>query len=279
MPFNIAVIGGGITGQLVQFAVPEVKIYDWKPQPASRALTRQYGANYLWEPIEGIPCREFKVITTIDGGVPTLDRVRAYKDKIGRIGDVSGWERQFQHEMTGYDFIELPRPNILYDHRITGIDRQTQTITFAKHGSLVYDMLVSTIPLYSLLSLLDMPEPQGRLRYRPIFTRRSIRPEDAPYPVDVMYVNYLSSPDIKPYRYCDRFGERHYESIVPFDGPSYTHRLVPGKIFTHPDVPAVLNLLASFNIYTFGRYGSWSTDELVHETWKHIVRWKRTHGF
>jgi hypothetical protein len=148
---------------------------------------------------------------------------------------------------------------------------------FAGQPPVYYDILVSTIPLYSLLNMLQLREPPGRLQHKPIFFKVTARPPDAPYPTEVMYVNYLSNPDIPPYRFCDRFGERHYESILPFDGPS-VKRYAPGKILSHPGVPSILEELEGFGIYTFGRYGSWHPDELIHETWHRIAAWKENQG-
>lgn len=274
---NIAVIGGGITGQLVQFHAPQAEIFDWQTerQRRIRPLTRQYGANYLWRPLDGIPCRSFEVVTTVDGVEPTLESVLRYKEKIGKHGDVADWERQFQHRMTGYDFTHFPEARITWDHRATEIDRTNHTITFHNQEAVQYETLVSTIPLYSLLSLLGMPEPTGRLKHKPIFFKVMTRPPDAKYPIDVLHVNYISDPTLPPYRYCDRFGERHYESIIPFDGPA-TRRYAPGKIFAHPQVPEFLEVLSGYGIVTFGRFGSWQPDELIHETWDQIVEWKET---
>lgn len=270
---KVAVIGGGITGRLVQFVVPSAVIYDWKPFPTGKpTLTRQWGTNYLWRPLDGIPCKEFRVVTRINGLTPTLDLVRAYKQKIHKQDDLDNWELQFQPEQTGFEFLELPPSHIQYDHRIVSIDRLSHTIHFAKQGTVQYDVLISSIPLYSLLSLLGMPEPSGRLRFKPIFYRVMRRPPDAPFPSSVMYVNYLTDPTIAPYRFCDREGERHYESIVPFDGPS-SKRIIPGKIYAHPSVPDVLDQLEEFDIFTFGRFGSWAPDELVHETYDRIREW------
>lgn len=278
---HIAVLGGGITGQLVQFHVPEAEVYDWQTAMARRRrpLTRQWGANYLWKPLDGIECRSFPVVTTVDGSPPTLHAVSRYKDKIGKSGDVVGWERQFQHEMTGYDFVRLPDARITWEHRAVSIDRTEHVIEFADQESVRYDTLVSTVPLYALLSLLGMPEPTGRLKMKPIFFKVTARPPDAPYPLETMYVNYISDPAIPPYRFSDRMGERHYESIVPFEGPS-SRRYAPGKIFPHPQVPEFLDVLRGYGIHTFGRYGSWNPDELIHETWDRIVEWKGDrHGY
>lgn len=271
----IAVIGGGITGQLVQHLIPDAEVYDWMPSRQPLSLVRSFGANYLWRPLDGLPWKSFPVVTTVDGEPPTFDNVAKYKLKIGKTGDITGWERQFQHTMTGYDFVSLPTSRVSYDHRIVEIDRVARTLTFANQPVIKYETLVSTIPLYSLLSLMGMPEPRGRLRHKPIFFKITPRPPDAPHPVDTLYVNYISNPDIAPYRFTDRFGERHYESIIPYpDSATKVRRYAPGKIYPHADVPELLDVLSSLGIVTFGRFGSWNPDELVHETWDRIVEWK-----
>ena len=276
---KIAVIGGGITGQLVQLQIPTAQVFDWKPQPQGpKGLIRNYGANYLWRPLPGIDCRSFTVETRIDGQLPTWDAVVAYKAKIGKIGDVDGWELQFQPTMTGYEFMALPPTTIQYDRRVESIDRLDHVIRFANGDTVDYDFLVSTIPLYSLLSLVGVPEPPGKLQFKPIFFKVMSRPPDAPFPPEVMHVNYLSNRDIAPYRYCDRDGERHYESIVPYDGMVSTKRFAPGKIYSHPEVPDILEYLAGFGIQTFGRFGSWNPNELVHETYERIAEWRDNLG-
>lgn len=275
---DILVIGGGISGQLVQVAVPEAEIFDWHPQPrVARPLTRHFGANYLWEPLPGIDCRSFRVVTHIDGDTPTLKKVIAYKNKIGKPGDIGSWQVQFQEDMTGYDFISLPTPTIHYNHRIIEIDRLHHTLLLANGEYVIYGTLISTIPLYSLLSLLGMNEPADPLRFDPIFFKVMEQPPDAPFNPDVMYVNYLSNPDVEPYRFCDRFGERHYESIIPFaaTGPGM-RRFIPGKIHPNPQTRAICDDLNTFSIYTFGRFANWNPDELVHETYRAILAWRDT---
>lgn len=276
---KIAVIGGGITGQLVQLQVPSAEVFDWKAPPTGpKGLIRNYGANYLWTPLPGIDCRKFTVITRVDGQIPNIENVMAYKIKIGKDTDLMTWEKQFQPEMKGYDFAALPPTRIQYGKRATEIDRINHVIAFANGEEIHYDFLVSTIPLYSLLSLIGMPEPAGRLQFKPIFFKVMSRPPDAPYSPEVMYVNYISDANIVPYRYCDRDGERHYESIIPYPGAVSSKRFAPGKIYPHTGVPDVLEYLAGFGIQTFGRYGSWNPDELVHETWARIAEWKETLG-
>lgn len=275
----IAVIGGGITGQMVQWAIPSAEIYDWKPTPKGPLkLTRNLGGNYLWEPVAGVSCRKFPVITEIDGRPPTPESIAAYKTKIGKEGeDPSNWPLQFRHEMWGYEFTEMPPARVTYEHRIVEINHHDRRMVFGNGRLVTYDLLVSTIPLYSLLSQLGIGEPPGRLRFQPIHVKLGARPPDAPYPLDVFYVNYISNPRVYPYRFTDRDGERHYEALGPMDNvPS--KRILPGKIHDHPSVPELLERLQGFGIQTFGRYGSWNSNELVHETWWRILQWKEDMG-
>lgn len=269
---TVAVIGGGIVGQLVQHQIPEAEVYDWRDRKPT-ALTRNYGANYLWEPLPGFDCRTFQVLTHIDGAPATLPSVARYKDKIGKTGDVVGWERQFQEWQVGYEFERYPHANVRYGHRVVRIDRLKRVLYFANNVEPVeYEVLVSTIPLFSLLNLVGIPQPTGQFRFKPIYVMAMQRPPDAPHPTELMYVNYVSDPDILPYRITDRFGERHYESIHPYDRVA-TVKLTPGKIYPHPQTEEVLDVLRGYNVWTFGRYGSWQADELVNETWHRIAQW------
>lgn len=275
---RVAVIGGGITGQLLQHAVADAEVYDWGKHPTvdqRSTLTRAFGANYLWAPIPGYTHREFRVTTHIDYRPATFDRVEAYKNKIGKTGDVADWVRQFKETMTGYEITGAPTPRILYEHRVSSVDRLARRITFEKGlEPIEYDYLISTIPLPALLKMAGMPIPNGGLHHKPIYVKVGPRPPDAVMPIEDMYVNYLSDPTLVPYRFCDRSGERHYEAIVPFPSGLSTRVIRPGKIYPNDEVPEYLAVLAENNIFTFGRFGSWEADELVHETWARIVAWK-----
>jgi len=274
---RIAVIGGGITGQMAQWAMPHADVYDWKPRPTT-VLTRNYGGNYLWKPIshDGVTCRPFSVITEIDGKAPTMAAAKAYKAKIGKDMEHPGlWEMQFKHKMPGWDFVTIPDSRIHYQHRLTGIHMGRHVLTFENGTEVVYDALISTIPLYSLLSMVGM-EPIRGLKFAPIYVKKYPAPErfgmQATNPLG-FYINYLSTPDIESYRYTDRDGERHYESLIPLSQPMT--KLSPGKIWDHKDVPDVLRHLANFDIHPIGRYGQWDSNQLVHETWDTIQLLKK----
>ena len=119
---EIIVIGGGISGRLFQFYVPEAHILDWgKPPKKNKQLTRMYGANYLWEELPDIECKKFSVITHVDGQEATHDSIRRYKEKIGKTFDQAHWDAQFNPLMTGYDIISLPESRIRYECRVKEI--------------------------------------------------------------------------------------------------------------------------------------------------------------
>ena len=276
---EIAVIGGGIVGRLAQFLMPQAEIYDWRAAPQTvRPLTRNYGGNYLWKPIPGIPCRTFRVVTHIDGMPATPDGIRRYKAKIGKEYESSqsnNWHQQFQPEMSGWDFTELPNTRIQYGCRVVSVDLIAHRLTIAGREPIQYRSLISSIPLYSLCSLAGIREPNGRFQFKPIYVRIVNHPPDAKFSgTDIWYVNYLSDMAITAYRYTDRNEERHYESLIPMAGYPST-QLKPGKIYANPYTDEIIEYLAGFHVYPFGRYGAWRPDELVHETWEELQSWKQ----
>lgn len=277
---RIVVIGGGITGRLVGLRSPSVPtILDWSAPPRADRLTRNFGTNYLWEPLDGIPCRAFSVVTCVDGQVPHEASIRQYKQKVDKELDGGDWFRQFQHRMDGYDIVHLPEVPITYNTRIQSIDL-VRRVVFTETGGYAYDHLVTTIPMFAFLKLVVWGAVQPSVdpawlngfHYSPIYVKVGPRPPDAPYPEDVMYVNYISDPDIPVYRVCDRGGERHWEGLTNM-GLTPTKKLVPGKIHLHPRARFWKDFLRTFNVACFGRYASWNADELVHETDQEIKQW------
>jgi hypothetical protein len=199
--------------------------------------------------------------------------------KIGKAEeDPSNWKTQFMFDQTGWEFLTMPTPRIHYNKRIIYIKSNSRTVEFDDGTKLNYGVLVSTIPLYSLLALLNWEQPIGELKFAPIYVRRVPaaelpQTEQAKYHPTEFYVNYVSDPDMLYYRFTDRDGERHYESLVPL--PTPCHKLTPGKIHDHPGTLAVVDALNDLGIFPFGRYGRWQSNELVHETWADIVKWRK----
>jgi len=270
---SVIIIGGGISGQLVQFCVPEAEILDWGRVPKRRlgSLTRMFGANYLWEKLPNIPCTEFSVVTHVDGQEATHESIRRYKEKIGKTFDQLHWDSQFQPLMKGYDITTLPKPRIRYESRVKEVFVKDKYLLLVTGEIISYDTLISTIPLYALMEMCHI-KCEKPFQYRPIFVRIEDRPLEAPYPLETWYVNYLSDPDITPYRYTDRNGERHYEGLTSM-GKIPTRKITPGKIYPNPGIEITLELLRENNIYCFGRFANWNPEELLHDTFKDINNW------
>jgi hypothetical protein len=270
------VIGGGITGRMVKLVDPTATIYDWGQRPTGdRGLTRAFGANYLWEPLEGFECAEVEVVTHVDGTPATPASVLAYKRKVFKESDGGDWGLQFKERTVGYELLAFPDVDIVYETRVKYIDAERHVVGLQATNGPVreeeYDRLVSTIPLFALLPMTHLGLDNVDFSYSPIYVKVSARPPDAPFPPSVMYVNYLSSPDVPAYRFCDRGGERHYEGLTTM-GVLPTKKLVPGKIRPLPETKRrqIVDYLGEFGIRCFGRYGTWRPDELVHDTWKEI---------
>jgi hypothetical protein len=288
MHVSYLVLGGGITGRMIKRILPDAEVLEGrlKPKtPNARDINQGFGTNYFWEPIPIFQTKPMKIVTRIDDLFPTEDSIRRYKNKIGK-GDekVSDWGLQFQPESTGYFLNELPNEEIAYCHRIvhinlmdkivntefsTGKPDEYSTVTFT------YSHLFNTLPLKDFLVLagLDHKYPVNTLfKSRAVYVRIVPKPPEAPFNDNFIYVNYLSNPLIEPYRFCDRFGERHYESLMPIGFPH--KKLYPGKIWAAPEIEDILHDLSIQNVHCFGRYGRWNPNELLHETYKEIVSWK-----
>lgn len=274
---RILVVGGGISGQLVKLRVPSARVLDWRPPSVAGGggMTRRYGGNYLWEPLEGVECRPLTVYTTVDGAPPVLDAIYRYKEKVGkhaeRITDM--WALQFRAVQHGYDIVDWPHPiEVEYGNRVTGIDLHQRWVTIDGRADEHYDVLVSTIPLYSLMSLAGMT--MVPFEWKPIFVRVQVNPLDIVFEPDVWRVNYLSDPLVPAYRTTDRDGERHFEALAAH-GNIPSKKITPGKIYAHPSTRGILERLESMGVYCFGRFARWEPDELVHQTDARIRAWKK----
>jgi hypothetical protein len=283
---RIGIIGGGVLGQLIathlrSFGVTSV-VMDWRRPDAAgwRGATRLYGANYLWEPLSlpGLTgMRSFTVETRIDHQFPTDDRILAYKARVGRTAATvpDRWRGQFRPTMTGYDFDTWPEVPMLHDFHVASIDTDHRLVVSRDGVSVRFDWLVSTIPLYALLRMLGWHRDYPSFTYRPISVTVTGRPPDAPYPPEVLYVNYMTDPAVPVYRTTDRDGERHYEAIDPMDRIP-TRRLTPGKIYPHPMRNEIVSRLMGYHILPYGRYGTWEPEELIHQTLRQVQQWTPT---
>jgi hypothetical protein len=268
---------------MVQHLVPSAQILDWGPTPTSPPKPRFYGANYLWAPIPGLPCSGFTVTTTIDGEPATPAAIRAYKARIGKEHEVlsdDDLERlrvtQFPLTMRGYDLDQYPVAFVRYNCHVDHIDLERRRLTLKSGAEPIdYDYLASTIPLPNLLAMADT-------RVHGLFRSQPVRVRVLPYrwASGNMFVDYITDTTVPQYRRTLRFNECHDETLEhKFPGnDGEFHRLLPGKIWDCPRTPEFLGMLEEHGVYTFGRYGSWNSDELVHETLKRIAGWAIREG-
>lgn len=288
---QIIILGGGMLGLLAKTVFPGAMVLDWRripPRDGTAHGTRQFGAQYLWKPLNGIPCRGFCVHTTIDGAPATYDAALRYKTKIGKVMDMETpqWEAQFPESMRGYAIISLPPAEVRWDVYIVRIDRQNKVMEDRYGQKFRYESLISTIPLPSLLAMFgDIDVKEFRFLSRPIHVKTAPIPLDLPArDPDSVYINYISDPGIPVYRTTDRQGQRHYEWMkrperaggVGMGIP--TKILTPGKIWPNPAAAGWVTMLARDSIYCVGRYPAWRPDELVHQSYPKIVELKEWIG-
>lgn len=272
---RIIVIGGGPVGQLFKWAVPSAEVFEFRPPPVEKVTTRNWGANYLWAPIPGIECRSFKVITHINGAPATRASILDYKRKVGKHTEPDGdWEAQFRTESIGYEMVNYLDVPVNWGQGVERIDYLNKCVYMSSGRVEFYDALIATLPMYTTLAMCGWHDREV-WRYTPIYVKVTKRPLDAAYPSDVLYVNYITSDSSPVYRATDRDGQRHFEALERLPGhPDTVRKLTPGKIWPHSRQGYYTKMLAAHNIFTFGRYGSWNSSELMHQTWERIVTWR-----
>lgn len=274
---NIVVIGGGFMAQLVQLVCPTARLLDWRKTAPAHHLDTRMGPQYLWEPIkyDNVKSTSFKVRTTIDGQLPNDESILAYKKKIGKEFDGGDWGLQFQPESVGYSS-ELPVPRVEYGQQVTMVDLPGHALGMKDFSTITYDVLVNTIPMPSFLeAMLVGPQYNDSFRSDSIFMGKREDPESTNTIENGMWLNYISKPDDPHYRETIIGNTRYYETLdnPPPTTGRYT-RINPGKIHQHPENETIIRALASAQCYCFGRFATWRPDELAHESWKQILKWK-----
>jgi hypothetical protein len=272
MKAELLILGGGFVGQLIHTVFPHGTVLDWRAAPRNgetMVQNRSFGPQYLWQPLEGFDCTPFKIFTTVDGAFARPENVARYKAKVGK-GHETDWGMQFETVTTGYD-IAMPDVPVSYGHRATHIDVASRTVYFDGQPPRVYSRLFSTIPLYALFELLGHVDIAQDFSYAPIFVASGYdqrRPSNGS-----MWVDYRSQPADPVYRVTSRHGTMHEEALQPL-APRSCRRIIPGKLYPHAHVAAMHAVLASYNIFCFGRYATWDGDELAHQTYDKIRSWQ-----
>lgn len=257
------ILGAGISGRILKHFIPDAIVYE--SGCPSIHLNSSVGANYVWQPLEGFDCKPVQVFTTVDGLLPSSESIRRYKNKVGKDNEnEEDWAEQFRPVQSGYLLRHETVP-AMYNMKCVEISLNDHRLKFEDGSIAHYDTLFSTIPLPVLCQLCRMDVPvKTAFRYIPIF----VKVEVDEYPSPSIIVDYVSSPCAQEYRVTRRCGEIHRESLHPFVGP---HKVLwPGKIWNSPMVQTVLTRLLHHGVVCFGRYASWNSDELIHQTYAKV---------
>lgn len=278
---KVIVIGGGHIGTLAGWLMPHATVLDWrKPShDVERHRPRPYGAMYLHKALEGIPCRPLDVRTTIDGKPATEESAWAYKRKVGKESDMDCaglWRGQFKEFTVGWEMVEHPRIEIRWGSIVDHIDVHQQILTLTDGSWFAWDRIISTIPFYSLLDLMRIPQP-SLLEHRPIAVRSAPIPLDVPPMTTDIHVNYVSDPSVNVYRTTDRHGNRDNEWLYDTHArtPIPGKILRPGKVYRAPWTRDMCSQLNVLGVYPVGRAGRWEPDELTHDSYNDLLVWVR----
>jgi len=252
-------------------------IVDGSPNPVS--ISSEYGCNYFWEAIPELGMQNsVQIITNIDGGEPTADRAKRYKEKVGKSDDVNTptkvaeiMRTQFRHQQVGWRLENWPLLNIKWGMKAVVLNPTTNSIGFENGVLGHYNHLISCIPLPVMSSIAGLRfDVHCSPIYVSVFHQR--------LNVDFMTVDYNSDPKDHVYR-TTRF-ERNiqYESLegfkmVDLEGiqTGKTRKLWPGKIYPTNESMTAHHTLRGRGIFLLGRYATWQTDQLLHEA-AHVAR-------
>jgi hypothetical protein len=268
------ILGGGFLGQLLHVFWPHARVFDWRPE-APKVSNRSLGPQYLWEPIAELTCRKFQVTTTVDGEIATDDSIRAYKRKVGKEQDGSDWRAQFQHRMRGYDCVLPPTSDmsVEWGRRITHLQLDGHRLVMADGRIEKFDLLISTVPMPSLLQMAGFSSVVHAFRSRPIYMAVG----DMASSQRDMDVNYLSDNTTPIYRQTVRGDKVYTESLEPLPGPNVV-KLTPGKIYATDLSHQYCARLGAEGVACFGRYAVWNPEELAHETVRKVREFKQMVG-
>lgn len=269
---KIVGIGGGMTGRMLNHLCPAAKVFEARSFLPEDQLMVNFGTNYLWKFLPGFSCKPIKVITHIDGRDATEASIKRYKTKVGKSYEsAEDCLEQFEPESRGWEIVGYPENSIMYGYRAVEVDIKSRTVTFVVDGDpfrVEYDMLFSSIPLNILVSLcgLDYTYPVNTtFKSSPITVAIH---GDYNFESSLIYVNYISDPTIPEYRVCQRNGKIHVESLRPLEGN--TIKLFPGKIHDNPLTREIVRYLNAHDVFPVGRFGKWSSDELIHNTYEEL---------
>jgi hypothetical protein len=280
------ILGAGSVGMVAAHALQNAKekpfLLDRRDWIASNLVDNQVlGSQYLWQPIPGLDCQQFRVLTHVDGQPATPAAVGRYKNKVLRAGDQHTWPLQFTVERPGWRGLRAASSaRTVFGVSLRGVEPENRRILAVVGGTPVvfeYRKLISTIPLPSLLAL--VPAMNYAFRSKPIYVVRkdeTIHEEmvriSFGLSADDIYMNYIGNPS-SPWTRITFWGRFSFAESLDPNVEGNPVALKPGKIWAHPDTPEIAKHLEAHDIYLLGRYGAWQPEELLHESYKTACQW------
>lgn len=248
----------------------------------SDPLTVNFGMQALKVPVPILNCRPINCFITIDKEKPTLQAIENYRKRVGRSDElVYGDFKMFVHEITHYafDIPVLEEGRVLFGKTVEEVDMINKQIVCSEGGIFSYDILISTIPLITILKLVNFSKDAlfadgvGMfLMHRPIYVQVEKEETDEP---QVLRADYISDEDNPFYRVTHFNGLIQRESLFHV---SNSHKLFPGKVYGNKFVASALDDLKHYGIFCFGRYGIWSPSEHIHQSYRRLVEFKQSLG-
>ena len=180
---------------------------------------------------------------------------------------------QFEYQAKGFSPLEFPEPQrIRYKAHVVSIDPFRRQVSLRDGDVVKYEKLISTIPLPALRTMVDaavlVPFDSVRFQSAPIYVvekKNTFRPRSS------MSVDYRTTgPAYRATAHRD--GALHLEYFEPPTG-AVAKKLLPGRIYDTPYAKPLVKEMALLDIYCFGRYARWDSDELLHQTDEDLRAW------
>jgi hypothetical protein len=291
---DVLILGGGASGRMAEIICKGAVILE-QHKPAEgevphKRLTRNFGANYLWEKLPELACEPVEVVQTVDGLTAQPWSIKRYKRKIGKTYETSPeqlrelMQTQFEYRKKAWQILEWPEPeNVLYGRAVTQINPYKMSVQCGEE-EFRYNAVICTLPLPLTIDLLVDPirfHCKRRLDRTPGLESQPINVAGYDWPThdDDIKINYVSDEESFWYRTTTWRGVRQYEWLgrtvyqKPIETePLFIRKIVPGKVYPNQEAAEIVRLLEERSIYCVGRFAQWQSDQLLHQTVERI-RW------
>ena len=154
----------------------------------------------------------------------------------------------------------LENVDIQYDCEIKYINVHNKSVVDDHNNTTYYDTLISTIPMPTLVKLVDCLENIPPLTNKPIYYTTM---QSAFYHKN-MKITYYPDPALSYYRVTQYKYDMIFEYMKYQIGCS---KLYPGKIYPAPQCIGIEQELNTKQIYLIGRYAKWIPKYYIHNVW------------